>query len=196
MGDPLVQELPALVGVIVGGAATYLVTFLGDRTRWRRERDERWDTARMQSYAEFADSVKEVFTIATRVAGGRGIGDDVDALVMDATALEALYSAEARRARAWESVLLLGAPATVEAGRAWWHEVWRFVWFARGWLTDPAQWEEAREESDAARQKFYACARRDLGVAGAAVAIGSRHPRWLSEQTAADFRRGGGSGNR
>lgn len=179
MTNPLLQQLPALVGVVVGGAATYVATSLLDRARWRRERDERWDAARMQGYAEFANAVKEVFTIATRIAAGRGLTYAADPLAPDEESSSALSEAESRRARAWESVLLLGAPETVEAGRVWWHEVWRFVWFARGWLNDPQQWEEAHTESDMARQRFYDSARRDLGVRGAASAIGPLHPRWL-----------------
>jgi hypothetical protein len=144
----------------------------------------------MQGYAEFADAVKEVFTIATRIAAARGINGaatyEANSLVPNAESASALSNAESRRARAWESVLLLGAPETVEAGRAWWHEVWRFVWFAKGWLSDPDQWEVAQAESESARQRFYECARRDLGVRGAASAIGPLHPRWLQPQAAAD----------
>jgi hypothetical protein len=175
----VVAELPALIGVAVGAIAAYLTTSMADRARWQRERDERWDAARMQGYGEFADSVKEVFGLATRMAAGRGIAHAVEPLVPDAEAAAALAEAESKRARAWESVLLLGNPETVDAARAWWHEVWRFVWFARGWLTDAGQWESALAESDAARQKFYDCARRDLGVGGVVTAIGPPHPRWL-----------------
>ena len=158
---------------------------LSDRTRWRRGRDERWDAARMQAYAEFGNAVKEVFHLATRIAKGRGMPYSAEPLNPGMEAMSALNDAESRRARAWESVLLLGDPETVEAGRTWWHEVWRFVWFARGWLTDTEQWEDAIAESDPARQRFYECARRDLGVKGTAAAIGPPEPRWLSNAEAA-----------
>jgi hypothetical protein len=184
--NPLLQQLPALVGVVVGGAATYAATSLLDRARWRRERDERWDAARMQGYAEFANAVKEVFTIATRIAAGRGLPYATDPLTSDEESASALTDAESKRAHAWESVLLLGAPETVEAGRAWWHEVWRFVWFARGWIDDPQQWEAAQSESELARQRFYDCARRDLGVKGAASTIGPLQPRWMHNGQTSD----------
>lgn len=64
MSTPLVLELPALVGVAVGAVATYVTTSLGDRARWRRTRDERWDVARMEAYAEFGNAVKHVFNLA------------------------------------------------------------------------------------------------------------------------------------
>lgn len=117
----------------------------------------------MQSYAEFANAVKEVFTVATRIAAGRGLVYAADPLMPGEESASALSDGETRRARAWESVLLLGAPETVEAGRAWWHEVWRFVWFARGWLDDPQQWEAAQAESDAARQRFMSAPGKTSG---------------------------------
>ena len=36
MSNPLVQQLPALVGVAVGAIATYATTTLGEHARWRR----------------------------------------------------------------------------------------------------------------------------------------------------------------
>jgi len=172
VSTPLVQELPALVGVVVGAVAAYVTT-------WRRERDERWDAARMEAYAEFGNAVKHVFNLATRIAAGRGISYEVEPLNPDAEAASALSEAENERARVWESVLLLGNPATVEAARVWWHEVWRFVWFARGWLTDKDQWQIALDESNAARKNYYDCARRDLGVKGQADTLGPSKPQWL-----------------
>lgn len=179
MSDLLLQQLPALLGVVVGGTATFVTTSLADRAKWRRERRERWDAARMQVYTEFGDAVKQVFNLATRIAAGKGFPHAVDPIEPSAQAIAALGEAESARARAWEAVLLLGDPATVDAARAWWHEVWRFVWFARGWETDPEQWPIAVSESDAARQRYYDCARNDLGVGGTVAVIAPPGPRWF-----------------
>jgi hypothetical protein len=149
------------------------------------ERSERWDAARMQAYTEFGDAVKHVFNLATRIAASKGFPHSVDPMEPDAQAIAVLGDAEGARARAWESVLLLGDPATVDAARTWWHEVWRFAWFARGWLTDPEQWPIALAESDAARQRYYECARRDLGVGGAVAATAPPEPNWLLAYRAA-----------
>lgn len=178
MSNPLLQQLPALLGVVVGGAATFVTTSLADRAKWHRDRRERWDVARMQAYTEFGDAVKQVFNLATRIAAGRGFPRAVDPMEPTAQAIAALGEAESVRARAWEAVLLLGDPATVDAARTWWHEVWRFVWFARGWETDPEQWPVAVSESDAARQRYYDCARADLGVGKAVAVIAPPGPRW------------------
>lgn len=181
MSTPLVEQLPALIGVAVGAVATYVTTSLGDRARWQQQRDERWDSARMQAYADFGNAVKQVFHVATRIAVRRGMPYSAEPLRPDAKAMSVLNEAEGDRACAWEAVLLLGDPETVNAARTWWHEVWRFVWFARGWLTDAEQWQAALRESDMARQCFYECARRDLGVKGKATAIGPPRPQWLSD---------------
>jgi hypothetical protein len=110
MSTPLAQQLPVLIGVAIGSVATYVTTSLGDRTRWRRGRDERWDAARMQAYSEFGNAVKEVFHLATRIAKGRGMPYSAEPLNPDMEAISALNDAESKRARAWESVLLLGDP--------------------------------------------------------------------------------------
>ena len=50
MSNTVLQQLPTLLGVGVGAIAGYATTSLGDRARWRRQREERWDPARMQAY--------------------------------------------------------------------------------------------------------------------------------------------------
>jgi len=97
MSSPLVQQLPALVGVVVGGAATFVATSLGDRARWSRERRDRWDAARMKAYVEFGDAVKHVFNLSTRIAAGRGLPYSADPLPPGAETLAALGEAEAAR---------------------------------------------------------------------------------------------------
>jgi hypothetical protein len=98
--------------------------------------------------------VKHVFNLATRIAAGKGFPRAVDLVEPSPQAIAALGDAGIARARAWEAVLLLGDPATVDAARTWWREVWWFVWFARRWLTDSEQWPIALAESDAARQRY------------------------------------------
>jgi hypothetical protein len=185
MSNPLLQELPALVGVGVGAVATFATTSLGEKARWRRERDERWDAARMTAYTEYGNGVKRVFSLAIRMAAARGFPHSVEPLDPDARAMEALSEAEGERTRAWESVLLLGDPETVAAARAWHQEIWRLVWYARGRLTDASEWPAALRESEEARDRFYHCARRDLGVQGEAVRTPGL-PRWMGNLTAID----------
>jgi hypothetical protein len=69
----LLQQLPALVGVIVGAVTTYLLTSAAERTRWRRDHRVRWDGARMQAYVEYGNAVKRVVQAACSMAVTRGL---------------------------------------------------------------------------------------------------------------------------
>ena len=140
----------------------------------------------MRAYADYGDAVKKVSHLASRIAAGRGFPHSVEPLVPDAGALEALEDADGARARAWESVLLLGDPQTVAAARAWHQAVWRLVWFARARLSAVEQWEPSMRETEVARDAFYNCARRDLGVKGEAVPTPIWPPKWIEELTTPD----------
>jgi len=181
MGIALVRQLPALIGVGLGALVAYATTFMNERTRWRRERTARWDEARMRAYAEYGDAVKKVSHIASRIAAGRGLPHSVESLAPDADAMEALSNAGSERARAWEPVLLLGEPETVAAARAWHQTVWRLEWYAAGRLTAADQWDSALRDTEVARDKFYDCARRDLGVKGGAVPTPPWPPQWIRD---------------
>lgn len=179
----MAQQLPALLGVGVGSFATYAVTSMAERARWQRERNARWDEARMQAYDNYAAAIKRLYRLAIRIAAARGFPHSTDPLAPDDTALEALASAEDERAHAWEGVLLLGTPETVAAARAWHQMNWRLVWFAQGRLTSATDWKPALEESERTRDAFYQSARRDLGVAGAVIRTPPWPPQWMRDLT-------------
>jgi len=77
--------------------------------------------------------------------------------------------------------LLLGDPETVTAARAWHQTVWRLEWFAAGRLTAADQWEPSMRDTEVARDRFYDCARRDLGVKGGAVPTPPWPPKWIRD---------------
>ena len=52
------QQLPALIGVVIGASTSYLVGAAIERARWRREQWARWDEKRAQAYAEYSHAVK------------------------------------------------------------------------------------------------------------------------------------------
>lgn len=186
MSNLLLEQLPALVGVCVGAVATYATTSLAERSRWRRERSARWDDARMRAYAGYGDAVKKMAHISSRIAAGRGFPHSVEPLVPDAEALGSLEDANSARARAWESVLLLGDTQTIAAARAWHLAVWRLVGFARGQLAAMEEWETSVRETQTARDSFYDCARRDLGISGEAVPTPVLPPNWIQRVTVSD----------
>jgi hypothetical protein len=170
LDDVLVQlsnQVFVLVGVIVGALGSYLTTAATERARWKRALDSRWDDRRVEAYASFAQAVRQMIYISTRIAAGRGIGADAEPLAPTQENLALLAAAEANRGKQWENVLLLGDAQTVAAARSWYEHAWRLEWYARARLAGTnAEWLEARAAVDAARQKFYEAARSDLRVGG------------------------------
>lgn len=126
----ITQQLPALIGVVVGALASYLAGAASERTRWRRERSARWDERRAQAYADYGYAVKRVYvqcmgivTMRSQAAGGDRVGY--------AEALAELGKLTDERTAKWESVLLLGNPETIAAARTWHRRVWQVELFAR-----------------------------------------------------------------
>ena len=70
----LLQQLPALVGVVIGALASHLAGASTERARWRREHAARWDAKRMEAYASYALTVKTFIVIANRISAGRDLG--------------------------------------------------------------------------------------------------------------------------
>ncbi|GAA4263761.1 hypothetical protein GCM10022255_111240 [Dactylosporangium darangshiense] len=161
----ILQQLPALLGVVVGVVATFALTSLGERARWRRDQRLRWDSVKLEAYASYSDAVKRVVHFATRLAVTRGLPHSSEAIPFDEGQAE-LSIAVAERSTRWESVLLLGHPDTVAAARAWHQVMWRLEFYARGVLTDRDGWAAALNEFEQTRKEFYRAARRDLGVQG------------------------------
>lgn len=159
----IVQQLPALIGVVVGALASFLAGAVGERARWRREQSARWDDRRAQAYADYGYAVKNVYVQCMRVAAMRSKqagGNQADY----EEALTALSELTDERTAKWESVLLLGNPQTVAAARTWHRRVWQVERFARGERTDTEQWDALMADVIADRARFYTEARRDLGI--------------------------------
>lgn len=156
------QQLPALLGVIVGVFATWATTSTMERARWRRSQAVRWDGLSLTAYAEYAHAVKKVSSIALRVAAHHGIHPYIGALPPE-EGLPALASAEEERTIKWESVLLLGTDTTVVAARAWHESVERLQRIASG-ADAGMTWPEAIAAVSTARRRFYEAAKADIGI--------------------------------
>jgi hypothetical protein len=164
------EQLPALVGVVIGALASYLAGAASERSRWRRERSSRWDERRAQAYADYGYAVKNVYVQSTRAAELRRQGAENSAAYQEALAELARLNIE--RTATWESVLLLGDPETIAAARTWHRRVWQVERFARGERTDTGQWDAVLADINADRGRFYAAARRDLGISTGEVPLG------------------------
>jgi hypothetical protein len=159
------QQVPTLVGVIFGALATILATTYAERSQWKRNQAVRWDAKRLEAYAQYAETIRNLHLIATRLSVPMRPGARSQPLD-PAVGEELISEGEAARARAWEAVLMLGDAEAVVAGRQWRAAVLRMELFAQRKLDQPVPWSELDEEADRARHEYYAATRRSLGVLG------------------------------
>ncbi|HET9896320.1 MAG TPA: hypothetical protein VFQ44_15440 [Streptosporangiaceae bacterium] len=159
----IADQLPALAGVVIGATASYLIGAATDRARWMRGQSARWDDRRSEAYADYAHAVKAVYVQCMRIAGSRGLAPGPGVADLDAALAEMVRLAGERTAR-WELVLLLGDPETIAAGRTWHRRVWELEQHARGERNDPDDFAALRAGFNSDRTRFYAAARRDLGI--------------------------------
>ncbi|TKA04553.1 hypothetical protein FCI23_35995 [Actinacidiphila oryziradicis] len=174
------DQLPALIGVVVGAVGSYAAASVTERTRWRRARAEAWEEKRFLTYAGYANTLKAQIRIAQRLGATRGFANVADPLELG-EGMGLLAEAESRRAAEWESVLLIGDAETVAAARAWHEAVWNVELYARGLRNDPAGWERAERRMGQARDTFYMCARRDLGIPGPLPTSGNWPRAWQQD---------------
>lgn len=167
--DALIDQLPTLIGVVIGTLGTILATQLGDRARWRRTQSVRWDERRVDAYAEYARALKEVHLLATRLTAASRPSSHTHPIDPDA-GLTLLAAADAERTKAWERVLLFGDAATVTAAREWRNAVLQLELFARGRSPADFEWIPAVQRADEGRDRFYEAARASLAVGGGTVA--------------------------
>jgi hypothetical protein len=159
------DQLPALIGVIVGAAGSYAASSRTDKVRWQRSRAERWDEKRFEIYSTYASVLNRKARIALRIGVARGFEHDGAPLAPD-EGLEQLAEAETERGIAWQAVLLVGDSATIRAAREWRRAVFALEQYARGLQDDPEGWKSTYKRIGVARDEFYAAARPDLGITG------------------------------
>jgi hypothetical protein len=168
----ILNQLPAILGVIVGVLGTLLVTSLTDRARWRRDQTVRWDIRRLDVYVTYAAMVKEIHTLAHRVSAPYRRYSKAQPIEREQASL-LLAEADTQRTKAWEAMLLLGDEATVIAARMWQNAVHAEVDLSSDDSIDELQWQSAVEVVDQARDRFYLAARENLGVHSGSVAQSS-----------------------
>jgi hypothetical protein len=164
-----VQQLPALVGVLIGALSTYFVGSAMERSRWERQQSARWDEKRIQAYADYGYALKNEYIACLRVVGYRHGDSRFERIDLD-EALTEIRQLSAERTAKWESVLLLGNPQTIAAARTWHEHVWEVELYARGVRSDAARWADLLKEIGIARARFYEAARGDLGIRSGQVA--------------------------
>ncbi|MEU1164705.1 hypothetical protein ABZ372_30715 [Streptomyces sp. NPDC005921] len=171
------NQLPALIGVIVGVLGTLLTTRLNERAQWERALSVRWDARRLDAYSEFGRALKEVHLLAHRLTASSRPSSRAHPIDR-AAGLELIAQADAQRTKAWEGVLLLGDADTVAAARDWRWAVLQLERGARGIADDDFDWTAAVRRADERRDRFYVAARASLTVGSGDVA----QARWLVDR--------------
>ncbi|MFF8594690.1 hypothetical protein ACF061_25210 [Streptomyces sp. NPDC015220] len=159
--DTFVQQLPALIGVVIGALGSYLAVVRSDRERSRRERKDRWEERRLAVYSDYARTLKKSVTLAYRVASHLGNDPHPHPLPL-AEAEPLLTEAALARDPSGESLIMLGSPQVVERARVWVVVVIEMEGFLRDGRREPDAWQELLERQRAARQGYYAAVRADL----------------------------------
>ncbi|MGW2816103.1 hypothetical protein [Streptomyces sp. NPDC001415] len=172
-------QLPALIGVLVGAAASYAVSALAERTRWQRQTAARWDERRLIAYADYAQAIKAIVTLAHRLAAHRGLTPDAKPLQPTEANLALLQDAEERRSSLLEGVRLLTDSDTLTAIRALNHRVWHLVALSADEGASPQDWSTAFSQYREARDEYHRHARHSLGIPGVALSHDQTWPpRW------------------
>lgn len=161
--NPIVAQALTIAGVLLGSAATFVVTSTTERTRWRRAQSARWDDKRLVAYSEYAKAVKHMIRLCRRIAETKGLLSTGQPIDLD-SAFTALADAETERAARWETILLLGEPTTISAARAWSEQAWQLEHILRDDHPDAATFIDAYRKAMRLRNDFYAHARTDLDI--------------------------------
>ncbi|BBC38917.1 hypothetical protein SGFS_102110 [Streptomyces graminofaciens] len=158
-----IQQLPALIGVVIGALGSYLVVMRGEQVRFRREQDARWEERRLTVYAEYARALKQTITLTYRVASHFGNDPHPHPLSPDEAA-PLLAEAAVARDPAGEALLMLGTTEVVEKARAWVVLVIEMERFLDAGTRDPRAWQALLDRQRAAREQYYAAVRTDLAL--------------------------------
>jgi hypothetical protein len=161
--NPIVAQVLTIAGVLLGSAATFIATTTTERIRWRRTQFARWDDKRLMAYTEYANAVKRSVRLCRRIAETRNLLTTGQPIDLDA-AFADLAEAETERALKWETVLLLGDPATISAARAWHEQVWRLESILHEDSPGETSFIDAYKKTMRLRNDFYTRARADLDV--------------------------------
>jgi hypothetical protein len=173
--NPIAAQALTIAGVLLGAVATFIATNVTERSRWRRAQSARWDDKRLAAYAEYGNAVKRAVRLCRRIAETRNLLNTGQDIELD-SAFAALAEAETERAVKWETVLLLGEPATISAARAWHEQVWKLERILREDDPDETRFVETYKETMRLRNEFHARARADLAVVSGELP----EPNWTS----------------
>jgi hypothetical protein len=160
------SAIPALIGVVIGVIATGWV----ERTHWKRSQAIRWDERRIDAYVEYAKTIKKIHMTVLAMVEPSLVHNLAEPINREA-GLEMIAQAEAHRAEAWETMLLLADQPTAYAALRWRNMVKIETEFVRSRPNDAGSddWIATVKNVNEARDHFYEAARKSVNVAGGQV---------------------------
>ncbi|MFG2958202.1 hypothetical protein ACGF5O_31365 [Streptomyces sp. NPDC048291] len=159
----LLQQLPTLIGVVIGALGSYLAVVRGDRARFRREQEARWEERRLAVYSDYARALKKTVNLTYRVAAHLG-NDPHPHPISPAEAEPQLAAATDGRDPAGEALIMLGSREVVEQAREWVTAVMAMERFMRSGAVDPDAWQDLLARQRACRERYYTAVREDLAL--------------------------------
>jgi hypothetical protein len=159
-------QIITIAAVIAGALTSYLVTTLGDRSRYRREVAREWVDRKLESYTRYATDIKSLVIVTRQITALHGLHDAAPGIAEE-KAMTLLDEAEVRRSTSYEAVKLLGDAETLRATRALNDAAHTLEWIARGQLSsDSGGWDRSWHFYLDASDRFRQCVRRELNVPG------------------------------
>lgn len=153
----MIDQIVPMVGVMLGSMTTFVGTALAERAQFRRLMATRWDESKLEVYAQYASSVKDMLRAANRLADASNRGEE------NLAAMRAeLEAADDRRSLVFERLVLLGDPDVTESAR----NANQLVLEAKS-VANGVSSEERRLPGDAiveALNMLHIAARTDLGI--------------------------------
>jgi hypothetical protein len=168
-------QLITLLAVLLGAASSYLAVSATERTRYRRDLDQRWAERKLDAYMAYLTDIKQMRIIARRMLRDTVLDPNLPVSLEKEEGLPLLAEAEAHRSISAELVLLVGSEEVIKALHVLNKAVWKIEWFARGLIdnTDADAWKQATSEYATAINSFQECARRDVRVPGSYIPRGT-----------------------
>lgn len=159
----------AAVAIVTGATSAWLSYYFGirkDRMQWHRDQAARWDSTRQQAYVAFAAAIKHEIRLHVKMAAAKHaeLWPGHETLPL-AQGWPLLAIAEDKRADLLEAILLLADGPTVDAARDWQQQVWQLRALHNDESVTAETVQLALKAASEARDRFYSCARPDLGIA-------------------------------
>jgi hypothetical protein len=158
-----IQQLPALIGVVIGALGSYWAVVRGERVRFLREREARWEERRLSVYTDYARALKKSVTLTYRVAASLGNDPHPHPLTPEEAA-PLIEEATGARDPHGEALLMLGDPEVVAKAREWVVTLLEMEAFLRERTENPGAWQALLERQRAGREGYYTAVRNDLAL--------------------------------